>query len=345
MKKEYLQTICNKLNERGFTTYDSGDLLSSERQPFSVDSGEVSSFIWLPEENLKKIAEYDGYSVAKDFRSLYQAWGREGFFKFTPYVVEDSCNDTLCLRHNKFLHMFRGYYYQISDTPEGCGDSGHSLMRTDNFINLMRDSNYARSHLGFIILYSSLIDCGFQNDNFRTLFYQDKSAVDEYFRKSLEYWDVKFTYGYDVICKYITYKDGSINTADNKSTVYCFRDKHGILCRFWLSPEAVEVEYCYDIDNGVGKSRIVRFDIPDPVEGIDIENIKWWTDNDTEDLRFAFNSACFRHNKIEYFVLLMLLKLIGVHSNYIATYPIRKIGYIKEDISAVSIEKFDGIEE
>lgn len=345
MKKEYLQQICDRINEQGITTYDGSDLSSSDRQPFSLKTRDIKELEWLPEENLKKIAEYDGYSAHKDFRSLYQAWGREGFFKFTPYIVENHENETLCLRHNKFLHMFRGYHYQISGTPDGIMDCGTGLLRTDNFLKLMRDEDNAQSHLGFIILYAAMIDCGFQNDNFRTLFYKDKDAVDDYFRKSMAYWGVKFSYGYDVVSKYITYRDGSIDTENNEFPVYCFRDKHGVYCRFWSSPKVVEVEYCYDVDQGVGNSRVVRFDIPDPIEGLDFSKIGWWTDDDTEDLRISFEEACFSHSKIEFFILLMMLKLVGVNSNYMATYPIKKIGYIKDDKKAKTIEKFDEIAE
>lgn len=345
MKNEYLQQICNKLNERGFTTYDGSDLFSTDRKPYTIDSESITELSWLPEDNLKRIAEYDGYSKAKDYRSLYQAWGREGFFKFTPYVVDCNSNTTLCVRHNKFLHMFRGYHFQLSGTPDGDGDYGSGLLRTDNFINIMRDYNYSKSHLGFIILYAAMIDCGFQNDNFRDLFYSDKKEVDEFFRNSMKYWGINVDYGYDIVNKYISYRDGSIDIDAVDRTVYCFRGKDGVWCRFWSSPKAVEVEYCYDTDSDVGKSKVVRFEIPEPVVGINTDSIKWWNEEDTEDLNMAFDTACFKYEKIEYFILLMLLKLIGINSNYMATYNIKKIGYIHDDERAITIEKFDGIQQ
>lgn len=339
MKKEYLQTICNKLNECGFTTYDADP---SKREPYSQETKDIKKLEWLPEENLKKIAEYD-YSAAKDFSSLYSNWRNAGFFKFTPYIVDGKENGTLCVGHDRFLHMFRGYHYQLSGTPDGRGSYGTGLMRVDNFINLMSDDDYARSHLGFIVLYAAMIDCGFQSENFRLMFTEDREAVDEFFRKSLESWGVKFSYGYDVIAKYISYRYESINVEECGHPVYCLRDRHGVWCRFWSSPEAVEVEYCYDESNGFGTSRIMRFDIPNPIEGIGVNSIAWWTDEHTKDLNESFIGACYSGEKIEHFILLMMLKLVGINTNFTASYPIRDIGYIHEDMSATTIEKFDDI--
>lgn len=344
MKEQYLQQICNKINERGFTTYDGSDLMNQVEKPFSLDTKEIKQFGWLPEENLKKMAEFDaGYRTAKSFADLYQSFGREGFYKFKPYVVDGKDNETLCIRHNRFLHMFRGYHYQISATPDGKVDCGTGLMRTDNFIKMLHNEDYAKSHLGFIIMYAAMIDCGFQNDNFRSLFYSDKDAVDEYFRKSMEYWGIKFTYGYDIVNKYISYRDGTLTEKECGHYVYCFRDRHGVWCRFWMSEKAVEVEYCCDTDSGIGNSRIIRFDIPDPIEGLDFKSIGWWTDDDTEDMRISFEEACYTHEKVEYFITLMLLKLVGINTNFMASYPIKKIGYIKEDMTAGTISKFDEV--
>lgn len=348
MKKQYLQQICNKLNERGFTTFNGSDLLSVDRQQFDIGCSEIKALSWLPEENLKVMANSeDCYKSAKDYKDLYQMWGRAGLFKFKPYILDNKDNETLCLRHNKFMHMFRGYHFQISGSPDGQIDYGHGLMRTDGFLNLLRDKNYAKSHLGFIVLYAAMIDCGFQNDNFRSFFYDDKEAVDKYFRQSMKYWYVDFDYGYDIINKYMSYRDGNIDPDKCDHTVYSFGDSGGVWCRFWLSPEAVEVEYCYDSDTRVGNSKVVRFDIPDAIEGLDIKSIGWWTDDDSNDLRDSFEEACYTHESIEDFILLMLLKLIGINSNFMTTFPIKKIGYISRiDSDKIHmIEKYDQIKE
>lgn len=344
-KKEYLQKICDKLNSCGLTEYNAEDLLSHDRQPFSVKGGEVATLRWLPEDNLRRMSEFD-ISKFKDYQSVYQAWGREGFFKFKPYMVNDKENATLCVRHNRFLHMFRGYYYQISGTPDGEGSYETGMLRTDGFMRMLKhERTINHSHLGFIILYAAMINCAFHNDNFRELFYEDKDAVDDYFRKSMKFWYINFDYGFDVVSQYISYKDGSLVTDECGHQVYYITTKGGVMCRFWCSPEAAEVEYCYDKDNGVGKSKIIRFDIPSAEEGLNLKEIGWWTDDDTNDLYSSFTEACGTHEKIEYFIVLMLLKFVGININYMASYPIKKIGLIRklDDDKAIEIETFDKV--
>lgn len=344
MKKEYLQKICDKLNQKGLTEYDAEDILSSDRRPFSAERGEVKSLWWLPEDNLSKIAEYD-ISKYTDYAQVYQAWGREGFFKFKPYIVGRH-NTTMCLRHNRFLHMFRGYYFQVSGTPDGEGEYEKGLCRTDGFVTLLSYDNIrSKSHLGFIVLYASMIDCAFHIDSFRELFYNNRDEVDEYFRQSMKFWNINFSYGFDTISQYVTYRDGYLTQEESGHQIYYIEGKGGILCRFWVSPNKVEVEYCYDRDSGVGSSRIISFDIPSPLVGIDDESINKWDEDDRDDFEQSFFDACSSYEKVHDFVLLMLLKFIGIHSNYMGTYPIKKLGFIRNmnDESAIKMEKFDQI--
>lgn len=346
MKEKYLQTICNKLNERGFVEYNSEDLLSTDRKPFSTEKGEVLALSYLPEENLKMIAENDTiYKAVNSYYDWYQACGREGYFKFKPYIVNKADSPTLCLRHNRFLHMFRGYHFQISGTYNGIGECSSGLMRTDGFMNLLRyNKPYCKSHLGFIVMYAAMIDCAFHNDNFRDWFYSNGDEVDEYFRSSMRSWNVDFDYGFDVVRKYVSYRDGNLISSDCGHTVYYIEDKYGVMCRFWESPDKVEVEYCCDREKGIGRSKIVTFDIPSPEIGMDSMYIE--DEELNEELNDEFEGACYTREKIEYFILLMLLKFVGVNTNFIASYAVRKIGSIRPitDEGAKCIEKFDQIE-
>lgn len=345
MKEQYLKAICDNLNKAGFTNYDTKDLTTGEHKPFDVEDRELKQLLWLPEDNLERIASYD-CTRYKNYRDLYQAWGRVGLFKFVPYRVKKE-NATLCLRHNRFLHMFRGRHYQISGTPDGIGECESGFLRTDGIINLLaRDDEYCQSHLGFITLYAALIDCAFHNDNFRDLFYNDRKAVDEFFRDSMLYWGVKFDYGFEVLSKYISYEDGTLKSADADHPVYYVSDNAGIMCRFTIDSSQVSIEYCPDNDRGIGSSRIVTFKIPDPIEGMDTSKENW-TDEDIEDLNDWFDGALYTHEHYEHFILLMLLKFVGIHSCAVSTYSIRKIGSIEpiEDEFAIKFEKFEQVME
>ena len=346
MKNQYLEQIVAKMKEMGFTVYDDSNILSTAYVPISAEHEEVKSLLNLPEENLKKLAEFD-ISGCKDFSSTYQAWGRAGLLRFKPYLIDGKENPTLCIRHNRFMHMFRGYYYQISGTPDGIGDCGHGAFRTDELIRLLSKRSFvAESHLVFMIMYAAMIDCGFQNDNFRRMFYNKREDADEYFRNSMKFWDASFNYGVSLTEKYISYKEGMLTSDTCPSKLFVVESKNGALCRFWFNEHAVEVEYCSSTDNGIGKSRIVHFDIPGPMDGIDVRKIRWWNSDDEKDLIIDIKDACaFEGGAVERFILLMLLKLVGVHINWVAAYPIKKMGLIRttRDAGLISVDSLNDV--
>lgn len=327
MKKVYLQQICDKLNAMGFTEYNSEDLLSNDRKPFSVERGEVRSMHWLPEENLKKIAEFD-ISKCKDFRSVYQAWGREGLFKFVPYIIDEEDNPTLVLRHNKFLHMFRGYHFQVSETHDGIGSCHIGSYRTQGVIRMLAyNEDYADSHLMFLMMYGSMIDCGFQNDNFRYAFYEHPDVIDRFFKMSMEYWHIKFKYDMSLLKEYLQYEDTTLDDADIQQPVFELRGGGKSMCRFVLTTDMIRVEY-NPVLTGYS-SKVVTLNIPDVLVGVDTER-QHWDEDDIEDLHISLEQSMGSYCTVERWLLVMVLKLVGINTNFMASYAIKKIGYLPD---------------
>lgn len=325
MKKDLLQQISERLNAKGFTEGRSEDLLSSDRKPYEVGHGLMKQFEWLPEENLKKISEFD-ISQYKDFNSVYQAWGRKGFFKFVPYLTDMDDNPTLVLKHNKFMHMFRGYHFQISGTHNGIGECNIGSFRTSGLLDVLRYSKYADSHLLFILLYSAMIDCGFQNDNFRYAFYDHTDVIDKFFAASMKWWHVDFPYDSSLLQQYISYKDGTLEQNGITDDVYEIAFKDEVCCRFSMLHDEVCVEY--NPTTELVQSRVVTFNLPDLLVGIPQEVVDRWDEYDEVDFRDSVKSAIHKSETVEQWVLLMLLKMVGIHTCFMATYPIKKIGAI-----------------
>lgn len=337
MTMELLRQIECKLNEKGFMEYSSEDVLSNDQRPFAIGQGLLDQFEWLPEENLRKIAKFDisGYT---SFEGVYQAWGNHGFFKFTPYITEKGLNPTMVLKHNKFLHMFRGYRFQISETYDGIGVCNTSSFNTQTLRKLIKNNpEYTDSHLLFLLMYSAMIDCGFQNDNFRYAFYDHRDVIDRFFKKSMKYWGTPFKYDSSLLQQYISYRADANDRSGEDGYVYEITSKGKPVCRFYTIHDELCIEYNPTLD--VKYSRVVSFDIPAPTVGIPQSVL----DGMPADAIKTFMSK-YRRGNVKPWFLAMMLKLVGVHTGFDTTYPIKKIGVLPEYFEGV-LQPYDNLTE
>lgn len=318
-KAEYISKICEKLQEGGFKSYDAEDILG--REPIATldsDSFELRAFRWLPEENLRKMSEFD-YSKYEDWSKLYQAFGREGFFNMKPFITTKyEENPSLVLRHNRFLHMFRGYYFQISSTVTGQVDNGHGSFRTDGLLRNAEPRNFVRqSKLYYMLLYAALIDCGFMSTPFINLFENDRAAVDEFLSKSLKAWFIYNTYTWDDIAGYFTTSHESIIPAEHDK-VYEVYAGLATLCRFCVDKKSISVEYK---PKGAALTTTLTLNIPDVFDGVEpIED-----EDDKYDMQYAID-RCFNDKSYPKLMLLvMVLKLAGINLNWVACYAVKKL--------------------
>ena len=82
-KQELINEIYVKLNTAGVAV--SSDVFNAM---FSIDKSANSGLMFMPIENLQKIAECP-IDKCTQFREVYQAWGKCGALKFTPYEVDE----------------------------------------------------------------------------------------------------------------------------------------------------------------------------------------------------------------------------------------------------------------
>lgn len=329
MKDKYLQTICDNLNKNGFRERCLDDILLSEQtKEFSPEYGEISTFKFLPEDNLKKMAEYyvGRFSL---YESLYQAWGREGFLKFTPYVVlDDQSVPVLCLRRNRFMYVFRSYYFQISETFDGAGIWNIGPYSIEGLIRMIRRGGkaYEQSNLMYILLYSSMIHCGSKSDTFMETFRNNREVIDDFFKQSMSDYSIFFDKDSSVIERYMSYRYGMLEASTGIGPVYEIKLSDGKpYCRFAVSRCEVQIEYNSMLDSTL--SRIVTFTMPKFGDGISC-GLRPVSDDCIEEINDELENAIGKDETPMHFVLLMLLEFIGVYVSNDDMHLIRRLNPI-----------------
>lgn len=338
-KKECIEKIVARLNEAGLTLTDNEDLLSEKKVPFSSKSKEIAQLRWLPLINLEGMADMI-YSKYNSYQQIYQEWGNRGLLKFEPYIVpsRDDCDDnpSMCLRHNRFIHMFRGYYFQVSGTVDGTGSFARNPYSVQGLMSFIRGEHGSldSSDLIYMLMYASLIDCGFQIDSFADLFYKEDGKgvelIDRYLIKSMDYWLIKFKgRSFSDIKKYMSYEDGMLLPEDYPNqAVYQIpgNNNNNIWRRFTISEDEIRVEYPTGLDKSVFPSKIVILKVPDLKVGF--QQPKGWEEEDDECLYYSFKRCFYKEKDYMKILLLMLLKLSGLHVDFMGAYPIRRLGLI-----------------
>ncbi len=328
IKDYYLRTFCDKLNAAGYKYYDSSDVTRVQLTDYYASCDAVAQLRYLPEENLEKIASYE-VEKHSNFNALYQALGKCGYLKFRPYVFKsDGGTKTLCLRHNRFLQLRPDGKFKLTENPDD-----KSVLRESTYdVHDILHNEYEKptqydSHLVYMLIYSTLIDCGFYVESFRDVFYGDTKVVDEFLDSSLHVFDIKYSYGFhDIFDKYISYRKG--NVAFDKVAYEVVNSSDYIMCRFTIEPGKIAVEYCPDSLDCIGSSRVVEVTLPNWTEGLpdDVKPIAVIHSPLGELLR---NNGLLNEKKI----LSMLLKFVGVNVSGSTPKSIRNIGYISTKVS------------
>lgn len=250
-KKELINKIAAMLEENGVPEPKYDDYVFSEEF--------TKSLRWLPEENLQKMLKCD-LSKCKTFGDAYQVFGRNGTLRFTPYIVNNGEeNPSMCIRRDRFLHMFRGYHFQVSGTVDGIGDCGSGAYRTD----FLTSASYYEKMLNkgliaYMLWWAAMADAGFGFDNFRALFDEDKSVLEDFLNKSTAYWGCHFNYKWSDIEPYIVFSSGEIDKCSRK--MYQLIDKCNKLgIYFAMGKKTIQVQ--------VSDCKLLTLTIPDLNEG------------------------------------------------------------------------------
>lgn len=100
----------------------------------------------LAEESLQAILANDLIDPEISFSDLWGKWGRAGYFKCAPSIIKDrQGTPILRMRHDCYLHWFRGNGFQVSYDAYCNGSNGSSFMNfftTRKAITLPECSSY-----------------------------------------------------------------------------------------------------------------------------------------------------------------------------------------------------------
>lgn len=300
-KKELVNKLARLMDERGWSKDNDGHLGSDIMFPTSAK--------WLPLENLRKLLSID-VSDCKDYSAAYQKWGREGALKFEPYIVNtaDHDNPSMCIRHDRFLHMFRGYYFQVSGTVDGIYSASNGSYHT-NFLTMSGyyEKVLSKSLLAYLLWWAAMIDAGFYFDNFSNQFDNNRDVQEKFINASAKYWRFEGKYTWDDIEPYIEWSEDKLDGVNRR--VFEFSG-HGVICaRFSYGYKTVQVE---TEDRG-----LLTITIPDSVigTGYDLEN-----EDDYEEYEMQVQTL--RSNHYVHMILCMALKLSGINMNFMAGYSL-----------------------
>ena len=322
-----LQALCDKLNAAnipcgGYTAWGDNE---SEWSPKTTT---IQLLTALPEENFGKILHLN-YQSFKTFSDVIKCWGQNGYLKFDPYIFENEVNEadnnpTLAIRYNRYLHLFRRMYFQVSETPDGQGSCERGTYDI-RFLLGHRGIDavfYKESLFANMLCYAAVIDAAFVFDNFRYWFYGKPEEFENFIKKSFDAWNGHVSYGWKHFRQYFS------EESDWRSTdriIYRVHSSIGTLCEFAFGRKTVQVRRCYD-----DMSKVFTLRIPDVIEGV-TDIMKY----DTEDI------IDFRNN-IEYggtygghedtvgikMLLIMALNIVGIRGNWCGFYSFVKLSSV-----------------
>lgn len=297
-KDGMVEKICARLNEHGFVDTNAFGV----KHEFMLTDGFGKGLRFLPEDNLQKILDCD-IKDWSEFSKVYNAWGRAGALRFEPYMTDQHENPTLVLRHNRYLHMFRGYHFQASGTIDGIGDCGSGSYRTDF---LIRPSYYHEilscGLITYMLWWAAVIDVGFKFDNFVELFNNNKLVLEEYLNNSVSYWGGPAKYHWSDIEKYIEIGRGNIDVYNRK--MYQLQKKDGGIDAYLaIGINTIQVE--------TASNKLVTITIPDLNIGADY-NL------DSEDDKESYDDevSILESNHFREILLVMAAKLAGIDLNF-----------------------------
>lgn len=313
MNKELIDKVFKKLQEADVRVM-SDDILDNTYVEVTPSCENVEELKWLPDLNLKQILKYSIPKKGMKIEDLRKEWGRQGFFKFKPYI-EDDYYPSLVLRTNRFLHMFRGYHFQVSYTHNGIGEYESGIQRIEPLLKLCRDTIYeefaAHSKYVALLWYSHLITVGSVIDSFRECL-SDSQLLTKFLVDTLACMGVSLNYSWDELKGYVSYGVGNI-PYDEYQTVWEY-DKDKILFRLAFNEQKVQVEYMRN-----GKPHVLTLAIPDIFEGVTTSN---YSEEELEEIREEVLELGGKYiGNIGTFTLLAL-SLAGFHANYMAMYSL-----------------------
>ena len=146
---------------------------------------------YIPDETMESLVSHIDTVLSKvtsrfTFAEVMTAADELGYLKFEPYLAEGLEPPTLVLRYNRFAHLFRGYYFQVSYSANGVGAFNTPYVNASYIRNAF--GGYTKSTAFCKLLYMNCIEtCNCVGAFRRLINYGNTDLIDEFVRKSIEY--------------------------------------------------------------------------------------------------------------------------------------------------------------
>lgn len=305
-----VEGLCDKLNNDEIT-YNGESCVWSPKHPA------IRPLRWLPASNFNELQNVD-FSKVSDFSELREPWGRAGLLKFEPYTQpeKESENPTLTIRYNRHLHLFRGYYFQVSYTPDGTGSADIGSYRIGFLINHgAQPQLWQDSILVNMLCYAAVIDAAYIYDNFKEWVAKNTDAFDTFVHNSFNYWGMHLRLKWKDLQKHI-HVDDCWRSLDRD--IYRVSVKNKIICEFAFGKRTVQVRTTTED----GESKVLTIEVPFVLDGID-EPFLYNMDDITE-FRRSVEKPGGAYNSNEdvpvKMILVMAMALSGIKINWYTCY-------------------------
>ena len=328
----YTTLLCNKFNEAGIV---GRDMMRGSDESFTKFSEFIQNLCHLPEESIKKILELD-VSSCKTEAELTQLLGRNKLLQCEPKIVDKKDNPTLMLRYNRYLHLFRGYDYQVSCTSKGIGSWSNSYWGIRSLLEANRDLGHTNA-VQLLLMAAAIDSAGKLDSLWKTSDTDNRYPIDLFFEwmdQSLDYFRVEHKKSKDVYYEYTRFVHHDIDT-DNTNSMYQFVSAGKLVARAYMDASLVQVETADSTFSII---------IPDWLAGM--SNYKR-EDCGEEWLACSMEHFLPKPREYQKRLLQMALTVQGINMNSVGWHTLRELKPMKSSITYhnyVNVERYEDIE-
>jgi hypothetical protein len=318
---EYLYKVVDKLIADGFTYMYLGNVEDiHHRSIVNIDT----RLLCIPEENWKVI--YDNYyfitsNKHKTLGEFLSSAAKAGYLKFEPYVTVNSGNHvTLVLKYNRYVHLFRDYYYQVSCTPNGVGEYATAGLRIDLIKRLFDD--IPSSQLLESLYYMNCIAACTGIDEFDDTLKNKPEVIDSFVKASVKHVLPGFNTTYADLRRYELYNDNDQLSLEATYIYHVPQSQTMDICRLYdisTNYPRFVVEYVRD-----GAICAREYNFSDMFENVNEWELAEDYGRPVDAIKAELSVAIYNNPEVYSELVMFILNTIGIKCNFMVTYSINK---------------------
>lgn len=311
----YRKQILSELIDKG--NYTASSLFGHEASLAEDWGYAFDKMECVPEENQKLILDnidtlINDTAGKGSFSEVMSKAAKRGYLSFKPYIkVYDYYSPDLVLKYNRYLHMFRGYHYQVSYTATGIGEYSSASIRTDYLLQVF--GKYRESKLLKMLFYMNCINACYGIDAFSKLLQESPEVLDEFMQLSTQRTFSEFDVTYQDLCNLVT--EATVFLEEPEAIYRIPKSATMDFCRLYVyNRMKLRVEFMKG-----GDYHNLIFVLPDWHDGLSEELLNSDDPYDVDELR-QFNKIIYEDDRVFSQFICFALNYSGVVINYMAAY-------------------------